>query len=239
MKRILVMSDIHANYPALRAIAEQVDPDRFDRIVHAGDLTVYGTFPNETIAWFRKRRNAVSVRGNTDRRVLRLFAGTPLTKPRKETKRAMYYWTQQVLLPRHVRFLERLPDRADFRLGGIRVRVLHGDSGDGESAGADPMPGLPGRGDEQSGVDLLITGHTHEPVHEVVGGVHHVNPGSVGRMFDGDPRASYAILTIGRKGIEVEHRRVAYPVEETAEGIRKHRLPAIFAEMFRQGRKLS
>ena len=56
MKKILLLGDIHANYPALKAIQTYIRPDRFDRIVNTGDFTVYSTFPNETIQWFRKRK---------------------------------------------------------------------------------------------------------------------------------------------------------------------------------------
>jgi predicted phosphodiesterase len=49
MKKILLLGDIHANYPALKAIIDYVRPQRFDRIVNTGDFTVYSTFPNETI----------------------------------------------------------------------------------------------------------------------------------------------------------------------------------------------
>ena len=66
MKKLLVLSDVHANYPALKAIENHVvNPDRFDRIVNAGDLTVYSTFPNETIEWFRRRTKPVCIAGNT------------------------------------------------------------------------------------------------------------------------------------------------------------------------------
>jgi len=57
MKKILLLGDIHANYPALKAIVKDICPDRFDLIVNTGDFTVYSTFPNETIQWFRKRKN--------------------------------------------------------------------------------------------------------------------------------------------------------------------------------------
>ena len=67
MKKILVLGDIHANYPALQAIREYVRKYRFDRIINTGDFTVYSTFPNETIQWFRKRKKSVSILGNTDR----------------------------------------------------------------------------------------------------------------------------------------------------------------------------
>src|SRR3989304_3383370 len=75
MKKFLVMSDVHANYPALQAIETFVQRDRFHWVINAGDLVVYCTFPNETIEWFRKKRNTLCIVWNTDNRVLRSLPG--------------------------------------------------------------------------------------------------------------------------------------------------------------------
>ncbi len=82
-------------------------------------------------------------------------------------------------------------------------------------------------------------GHSHVPYYKIVDGVHFINPGSVGRMFDGDPRASFAILKIFLGNITVEHFRIPYPVEKVVEGLKDQQLPDIYAKMFRIGRKLN
>ena len=46
MKKLLLLGDIHANYPALKTIQNYIHPDRFDQIINTGDFTVYSTFPN-------------------------------------------------------------------------------------------------------------------------------------------------------------------------------------------------
>jgi diadenosine tetraphosphatase ApaH/serine/threonine PP2A family protein phosphatase len=82
-------------------------------------------------------------------------------------------------------------------------------------------------------------GHSHVPYYKIVDGVHFINPGSVGRMFDGDPRASFAVLNISAGNIAVEHFRIPYPVEAVVKDLKKHRLPDIYAKMFRTGKKLN
>jgi len=235
------LSDIHANYPALKAIEHHVDPDRFDRIVNAGDLTVYSTFPNETIEWFRRRTTSVCIAGNTDKRVLAILEGKPLGKPRKEEKRAMYYWTCETLLPENREYLKSLPEEAVVTTEDLRIRVIHGDfDGEEESSSS--------RGDPESRFRTLarespcqahILGHTHVPFHTVVDGVHFINPGSVGRPFDGDPRSSFAILTVSSGKIRVEHFRIPYPVEEVITGLKNNGLPGSYEKMYRTGRKLN
>jgi hypothetical protein len=65
--------------------------------------------------------------------------------------------------------------------------------------------------------------------------VHFVNTGSVGRPKDGDPRAGYVLLEVARDGIGVEPVRLAYDVEEAAQGILESTLPDEFAEYLRSG----
>jgi predicted phosphodiesterase len=61
MKKILLLGDIHANYPAFNAVVKQFRPDWFDFIINTGDFMVYSTFPNETIKWFRQRRKTICI----------------------------------------------------------------------------------------------------------------------------------------------------------------------------------
>ena len=53
--KILLLADIHGNFPALEAITEQLRQkgqplDQFDQICNCGDSTVYAPFPNECLA---------------------------------------------------------------------------------------------------------------------------------------------------------------------------------------------
>lgn len=240
MKKILVMSDVHANYPALQAIETFVQQDRFHRVINAGDLVVYGTFPNETIEWFRKKRNTLCILGNTDNRVLKILAGEPLGRPRKEEKRVMYFWTCENLLPGNARYLKSLPGQRDFTIDGIRIGVSHGTAEDEEETLSPDVPESRFRELARSSpCQVQIMGHSHAPFHKIVDGVHFLNPGSAGRMFDGDPRASFAILSIHSGKISVEHFRIPYPVEQVIESLKRNRLPTIYRKMIETGKKLN
>jgi len=240
MKKILVMGDIHANFPALKAIQSRVREEKFHRIVNTGDFTVYGTFPNEVVRWFRKRKSACCIVGNTDKRVLDILAGKELNKPKMEEKRIMYFWTCKHLLPENVLYLKSLPDQADFTVDNVRIGLLHGDFDGKEEALRPDSPenrfrelasGYPYR--------VHVVGHTHVPFHRIVDGVHFLNPGSVGRPFDGDPRSSFAVLTVSSGGVTVEHFRIPYSVEKVVTGLKNNGLPDIYGKMYRTGRKLN
>lgn len=238
MKKILVLSDLHANLPALMAIQNQVRRETFHRIVNTGDFTVYGTYPNEVVRWFRERRNAICIVGNTDKRVLEILTGKDLKKPKKEEKRIMYFWTCENLLPENVRYLKSLPEQQGFTAGGLRIGLFHGDFEDmGESLWPDSPESRFRALAAKFSYQVHVMGHTHVPFHRIVDGVHFINPGSAGRPFDGDPRSSFAILTVSSGKITVEHFRIPYSVEEVTSGLKINGLPDIYGNMYRTGRK--
>lgn len=240
MKKLLLLGDIHANYPALQSILRHIDQDRFDLIINTGDFTVYGPFPNETIQWFRERNRTICILGNTDRRILRILKGKKLKKPKNEEKRVMYYWTAQNLHSKNATYLESLPKQKDFTLNHVRIGVFHGtfDDPDEELFPSSPKSRF-SKLSKDSPYQIHIMGHSHVPYHKIVNGVHFINPGSVGRMFDGDPSASYAILTLSSENILVKHFRIPYPVEATVNSLKKNRLPDIYGTMLRTGKKLN
>lgn len=86
---------------------------------------------------------------------------------------------------------------------------------------------------------VITVGHSHSPFHKQVGPVHFINPGSTGRMFDGDSRASCAVLELDDSAINVTHYRVEYPVETVMAELERLRMPRIYQEMYRIGRKLN
>jgi putative phosphoesterase len=240
MKRILILGDIHANYPALQAIGNYVREIRFDWIIGTGDFTVYSTYPNETIQWFRKRKTSVCILGNTDRRILRILKGKKLKRPKKEEKRVMYFWTSENLLPENVQYLKSLPRQTDLTIGNVRIGVFHGTCNDEDET---LFPGAPESRFRElakgSPFRIHIMGHSHTPYYKIMDGVHFINPGSVGRMFDGDSRAAFAILKLSSGEIAVEHFRIPYSVEAVIKGLKQNRLPDIYAKMYRMGRKLN
>ena len=239
MKKILVLGDIHANYPALQAILNHVREYRFDRIINTGDLTVYGTFPNETIQWFSKRKKTVSILGNTDRRILRILKGKKLKRPKKEEKQVMYFWTSENLLPKNVKYLKSLPRQIDFIIGKIRIGIFHGTYDDEDETLFPDTPETRFRKlAKDSPYRVHIMGHSHSPYYKIVDGVHFINPGSAGRMFDGDPRASFAILKIFSGEIAVVHYRIPYPVDAVIKGLKQNRLPDIYTKMFQIGTQI-
>ncbi len=245
---ILLISDIHANFPALEAIDAHFAAQNFDMVINAGDSVVYAPFPNETLDWLQ-RKKALSIRGNTDQKVLKLLAGKTFKKPSKPEKRIMYTWTADVLRPSNARYLKSFPSSLRFEINleeaenkdfTRMIEVFHGSPLDDDEFLFSDTPIE--RFEElarHTPAEIVVTGHSHSPFHRLAGSTHFINPGSVGRMFDGDPRASCAVLSVKADEIRVDHFRIPYPVEEVTEKLRKNSFPEIYEEMFVLGKKLN
>jgi predicted phosphodiesterase len=247
--RYALISDIHANLPALEAVLADIRArDEIHATYHLGDLVGYAPWPNETVAMLRDA-GIPGVAGNYDSTVATHYkhCGCKYEDARQEAlSHLSYAWTLEHTSSDTKRFLGALPFRVDIRpLGGHAagptVTLVHGNqslntvyvyeerSDDFLAKMADSLGARPG--------DVVCFGHTHKPWDRVVGGVHFVNTGSVGRPKDGDPRAGYVLLDVDADRVNVDFVRVPYDVERTARAIIASDLPNDFADYLRTGGK--
>ena len=244
---IALISDIHANLPALDAVLTDIGRRDVQATYHVGDLVGYAPWPNEVVA-FLSERGITGVSGNYDSTVGLDYkhCGCRYEDPSQEAlSHLSFAWTKQACTIETKSSLAALPFRLDLHpLGshaaGPRIVLVHGtpslntvywteDRTDDFCRKMAELAGL------KSG-DAIAFGHTHLSWHRVVDGMHFVNTGSVGRPKDGDPRAGYSLFTIGNdSSIGVEHIRVTYDVAKAAEAIRASTLPHEFASYLESG----
>src|SRR5688572_25809564 len=115
--RIALISDIHANLPALEAVLADVDADNtIDAIYHLGDLVGYAPWPNEVVALLQARR-IMGVAGNYDSTTATRYkhCGCKYEDPRQEElSHISYAWTLEHTSLETKRFLRALPFRLDI-----------------------------------------------------------------------------------------------------------------------------
>jgi predicted phosphodiesterase len=246
-----LISDIHANLPALEAVLADIDARKgVGAAYHLGDLVGYAPWPNEVVDLIRTR-GIEGVAGNYDSTVATDYkhCGCKYEDPRQEELSHLSYgWTREHVSSRTKAFLGGLPFRIDLlpkggHVSGPRVILVHGtptlntlywseDRSDDFSLKMAQHAGA------KAG-DVIAFGHTHLPWHRVVGGIHLVNTGSVGRPKDGDWRAGYVLLEVGDGSSTAEFIRVEYDVELAMRGIRESDLPDDFADHLRTGGKIT
>ncbi|HEY2067642.1 MAG TPA: metallophosphoesterase family protein [Gemmatimonadaceae bacterium] len=247
MKYALI-SDVHANLPALDAVLADIERTGAIATYHLGDLVGYSSQPNEVVARIRDEGIA-GVAGNYDSTVATGYkhCGCRSESPRQEElAHVSYEWTRANTSAATKRFLAGLPFRVDIRplgghLAGPAVTLLHGNNvlntvytfEDRPDATLEKMASAVGA----RGGDVVAFGHTHKPWHREVGGVHFVNTGSVGRPKDGDWRAGYVLLDVDANGVRVEIVRVPYDIDRAIAGIREAALPEDFVEFLKSGGK--
>lgn len=213
--RILVISDVHANWPALRAVSQEPH----DVCLCVGDIVDYGLEPSPCIAWV-KEHAAHTVRGNHDHGAAQDVTVTAVSGFKYLTSVTRPV-TRQLLNADELKFLGRLPVTRAATVDRVCYYLVHATPRDplDEYAAGDPTQWA--KRLEDVDAQIVCVGHTHMPYVLEINGKIVVNPGSVGLPRDGDPRASYAVI----EGKKVELKRLEYPVEETVQVIEASALP--------------
>ena len=231
--RVLVMSDIHANYTALETVL--TDADGFEAVWCLGDVVGYGPDPNACVELLSEQPNLSCVLGNHD---VAALGRLPLEAFNGDARRALL-WQEKVLSASSMAFLEGLSQKVEV---DEHVTLAHGSP-------RDPvweyiLNTLAARLNfEAFETDFCFVGHTHvqsifqydEKTDRVqldfprVGmpfeltGRMILNPGSVGQPRDRDPRAAYAIYDT--EALTWEPQRVEYDIEAVQKRIREANLP--------------
>ena len=246
--KIALFSDVHANLPALESVLADIDKTGVEAIYHLGDLVGYAPWPNEVIDRIRDRA-IPGVAGNYDSTVGTDYkhCGCRYEDARQEELSHLSFgWTKQNTETSRKAWLASLPFRIDMRpLGGHAagptLTLLHGNHTLNTvyvtEDRTDDFLRKMGQGVRAGEGDVVAFGHTHQPWHRIIDGVHFVNTGSVGRPKDGDWRAGYVVLSIGSGEVTTEFRRIKYDVEKAAQAIEQSDLPSEFADYLRTGGK--
>ncbi len=199
-EQIAVVSDIHANGPALAAVLANLPKGAF--LVCLGDLVGYYTEPEEVCCALRSRADVI-IRGNHD-----AYAIGALGYPANRERAYRIQWTRNHLAGDTLDWLARLPVEASLRTrSGWRFVFRHANLDD-EVGYVYPDTAL-----NDSELDpgmTLVLGHTHHPMLRQAGRGRVLNPGSVGQPRDWRPGAAYALINTDNG--QVTFHRVAYDI---------------------------
>ncbi|MFO0980495.1 MAG: metallophosphoesterase family protein [Planctomycetota bacterium] len=230
---LAIISDVHANWEALRAVLDDIASRQIPIVVCGGDIVGYGSRPAEVIDLIQSR-TAICIRGNHDHAVVTgdFASFSPVALRAGQ-------WTRQQLRPRRdadshqLRRWEFLGSRPlAARIDD--VELSHGSPREPLFEYIFPPSKRLARVIARGLLDLtdarvVALGHTHVPMMldenghafdvkafadggDLPEGRLVINPGSVGQPRDGDPRAAYVEV----HGDLIAFRRVAYAVVKQA-----------------------
>lgn len=241
MRRIALLSDIHANLLALEAVLADIATSGVGETYCLGDLVGYGPDPSGVVERIRSL-GIPTIRGNYDEGI-----GTRrgecgcyyATVQAKADGAASYAFTDAALDDADHEWLATLPTEVRLEHEGVRVLLAHGSPRKiNEYLLLDRQDSQLARLADQAAVDVVCIGHIHIPYHRVLTAddgraVHYVSSGSVGKPKDGDLRAGWVELMLGSKAevnAACEGDRAAGPAgapgaERVWVGTMTHRVP--------------
>ncbi len=207
--KVALISDVHGNVAALRAVTLHARSRGATAFLNAGDA-VGLPHPVDAVRLLLER-DVLSVIGNIDRAVLRIASGKKVDDRQLEM-------STEMLGKDELQWLASLPDELRLDICGRTVLVTHASPGQEAekltlSTPENRMRHLAG----SSRADVIVTGHSHVPMVRECAGTVFVNPGSVGRPRDG-PEASYALLDFPSMSVELI--RVPYDAKGAADELR-------------------
>lgn len=207
--RICIISDLHANLEALRAL-----PQNYDELWVLGDLVNYGPDPAATIEFVRSRASLV-IRGNHDHAVG--FASDCGCSPRfLMMAEATRDFTIGALSAWDLRYLQQLPMSARRRVAETSFFLCHATPANLLYEYRQPDSPLWDISEEVSqDANVILAGHTHLQFSRRSSGRLVINPGSLGQSKMGNPLARYAVWEDGH----LELNAFEYPVETTVRKI--------------------
>lgn len=243
----LILSDIHANLHALKAVLKATRRKAIQRIVLLGDLVGYGAQPNQVLEAILNLRPRFMVRGNHDRACAFEGEDQYFSLP----ARMAAAWTRAHLSREHAAFLRGLPEGIQD-VDGL-YRIAHGAPHDEDAYLLHPRDSL--HAFESFQGDLCFFGHTHLPggfeldlkaqVLTLVtlkpgswfplrpGCRYLLNPGSVGQPRDRDSRLSFMTYDPERRRVKLH--RLAYDLEGAGRAILEAGLHVNLAERLKHG----
>jgi putative phosphoesterase len=229
--RLAVLSDVHGNLVALEAVRKAIAREKPDAILVAGDLVMNGPDPAGAVDLLRTMEGdgAIIVQGNTDVAVADAdyaAAFPTMQEGVPDAIRAAAEWAHDALDAGQLDWLRRLPAERRLRADDDLVLLTHASPGS-QTAGFDLALDASTTLERLSRTDARVVccGHTHLPDVRDFGWKVIVNDGSAGYVFDGDPTASWALVSISGEAVEAEIRRTEFDTLAVANAISARGLP--------------
>ncbi len=235
-----VISDVHANIEALRAVLKEIRKKKID-ILFLGDTVGYGPDPDECVQVLTSECK-VLIAGNHDRAAIGL-ADVEFFNP---YARAAIEWTKETITRETVSTLKDLA--VSKEIADNKILLVHSTPKEPEE-----WHYLLSLWDAEINFHyfenkICLLGHSHRPfiIERLPSGEmvtyrneaeigkserYIINAGSVGQPRDGDPRACYAVID----DESVKLHRVEYDIKKTQDKMRRAGLPVQLIERLARG----
>lgn len=223
--RIAVLTDAHANLPALEAVMRDIREQKCDVIYHTGDAIAIGPFPKETLELLLKTPDMHLLKGNHE---MYYAYGIPDPKPTymDADEEAHQRWVRKSIGESLRETVGGLPLVNKEVYGGVSMTFLHFALDENESFLSGTKPHEVAWLDEHMGKygsQLVFFGHDHVPC-DMTGKARYISPGPL--SLSAAPKAHYVIVECSSGKYRIENHEVAYDAEPLWKAFADRDVPA-------------
>ena len=236
--RIGIISDVHSNIDALRAVFQEFAQRNVDRIICLGDFIGLGAHPEECAQFLKEHQDQLlaCVRGNHEDYLIRQL---PVYNHNDASRGKLpqeiidlFKWNHEQISDDSVQFIRALPRQTIVEIESSKIYVSHyplNQLGEYRKFYYRPNSTQCKQLFKNFDANIFLFGHTHiRCVTKTRSGNLYINPGSVGCPI-GTEAASTGILTITPQKVSYEQIDVSYDVDHAIADMLQYsyHLPAI------------
>lgn len=213
--QIALLSDIHGNARALKAVLNHLKDKKIDQMYILGDICYRGPEPKNALETVRSSPAKV-LKGNADEWVVRGVLKNEVPDNALALMNQEREWTVERLSSDDINYLSRLPESfVETFSDAVTMHAFHAtptslfDVVTADASNEEMEEKLA----DHTDANLIVYGHIHTPYIKTIGNKTIINTGSVGLPFDGDPRPSYVLLDVKDNTFSASIHRVSYDLE--------------------------
>ena len=225
--RIAVISDIHGNMDAVKAVMDDIKKEKCEKLFVLGDYAMAGPEPKKTVKYFMEKENDSDVemiQGNTDMMIASYSSDlfNMLEKKAPVMASALQYDVKHLTSGEKL-FLKNLPEQKQVDVEGVSFLLVHGSPRkNNEDILADTPITEVEKMVKKVKAQVVLCGHTHVPCgFQTKSKKTIVNVGSVGRPFTPDAKACYLIIDVIDGRCIFQHKFIEYGNKKASEKMKK------------------
>ncbi|WP_228469900.1 metallophosphoesterase family protein [Listeria welshimeri] len=247
--RIAIISDVHGNVEALKAVLQDAANEKADKYITVGDIALKGPGTDVCLALLEELSLLTFVLGNHEQVYKDFLDGKSFDHSiKRQMIKQLVEYDYLFLGEEKFRYLATLPKKVSIQIFDTKIDVFHA------MPNSVSFPIYPTQEqmyfDEmfmQTEASVAINGHVHrQSLRRTEDDQLIINPGSVGLPGGKNSRkkdnlAQYALIDIDETGVvDVHFKKVAYDIEAEIAFARKRGLPFIdiYEETLRKGQYL-
>jgi putative phosphoesterase len=201
--KIAVLSDIHGNSVALKAVLNEAKQENIQKLLILGDLVGYYYSPDEVLEML-SYWSSVMIKGNHEKLLLDLYS-TGINSDFLSYKYGKSHEISLKKLSRNqILFLKNLPERRTIKINSVSFQLNHGSPWDNECYLYPDSPIELFERCNSDEHDFVLIGHSHYSFSYKCKSSILINAGSVGQSREKGGVATWAIINTSDKSFAIK-----------------------------------